>query len=1164
MKKLLYLLLLAPILVLGQSNDQNWVKSTTYKVETDTVFADPTVQQANVQVSYFDGLGRPIQQIAGKQSNTGKDIITHIEYDSFGRQTKEFLPLASGQSSLAYIDGTTASANIVSQYQTWYGDQNPYSEKQLENSPLNRVMKQAAPGNAWFMGSGKEIKFDYQTNHATEVKLFKATANWEATFQLYTTSVTQTTNYAANELYKTVTFDENTPVTGKGTEEFKDKEGKVVLKRTYNGSDPHDTYYIYDQYGNLSYVLPPLAEGVATQTVLNNLGYQYQYDYRNRLVAKKLPGKQWEFIVYDKLDRPVATGPAFSPYSTGVQGWMITQYDVFGRVTQTGWKNLAATSTTRKNYQANITSGTNPFTLTALEVLTKNYYDNYSFAGAPSPLPNLPDSQFGVTPNVKGLQTGTWVKVLDNASSTTAEISYTLYDNKYRPVRSYTKNHLGGYTQVDTNMDWAGRTIYTITKHKRTTTATELLVKDMFTYSPQDKLLVHKQKINALPEQLISSNTYDELGQLTSKNVGGADATGAAGLQKVDYAYNIRGWLKEINKVDNLQDDLFAFKINYNDADTATDLFNGNISETYWKTSTDNKKRKYDYKYDDLNRLLQADYSKQGNTAFNSYLEHLSYDKNGNIKTLLRNGGMDTDGYQFANPIDNLTYMYDTDNKNQLLRVFDATANAQGFKDDTDGSNISIDVAQEPDYKYDANGNMTKDDNKGIKTITYNHLNLPTKITFVNGNFITYLYNAVGQKVNKTVQQSADFIIDKTDYLSGFQYFNEILRFFSHAEGYVNATKNKFDYDFDYVFNYTDHLGNIRLSYSKDINTNALKVIEENHYYPFGLKHTGYNSDVMLYVLEVAPLLKEQPELFARKLKPKQSVDLPANNYKYNGKELQDELGLNTYSYGWREYDPAIGRFNRLDRFSEKYPNYSPYNYAKNNPVRYREMAGDSIWVTTNTNKRGVTNFTIHFTGKVYNTSDTDVDVKAYAKDLKDRMKKAFTGKSGSFTYSADVNITAVSSLSDVKKSDHLLAIVDDVEGKADSDKGGDAGGIATIGGQIAYVEASSNMTWMAEAGIHEWGHNFGLEHNWKDGFTDSKSSTNYMSYSNFKTGSFSVQQLQSIIGGANSGSLNQGSPTQGAPATTNNWFYNNSTTTQPYDFNVKKGDIIPTIIKGN
>lgn len=61
---------------------------------------------------------------------------------------------------------------------------------------------------------------------------------------------------------------------------------------------------------------------------------------------------------------------------------------------------------------------------------------------------------------------------------------------------------------------------------------------------------------------------------------------------------------------------------------------------------------------------------------------------------------------------------------------------------------------------------------------------------------------------------------------------------------------------------------------------------------------------------------------------------------------MQDELGLNTYSYGWREYDPAIGKFNRLDRFSEKYSELSPYNYAANNPLLYREIAGDSINVS--------------------------------------------------------------------------------------------------------------------------------------------------------------------------------------------------------------------------
>lgn len=931
MKKLLYLLLLAPLFVLGQSNDQNWVKSTTYKQASQSAFTNPTIQQANVQVSYFDGLGRPIQQIAGKQSNTGKDIVTHIEYDAFGRQTKEYLPLASGQSNLAYIDGETANANIVSQYQSWYGDQNPYSEKQLENSPLNRVLKQAAPGNAWQMGTGKEIKFDYQTNHATEVKYFKATATWNATFQIYTTSVTQNGNYPANELYKTITFDENTPLTGKGTEEFKDKEGKVILKRTYNAGEAHDTYYIYDQYGNLSFVLSPLAEGGIGQSVLDNLGYQYQYDYRNRLVAKKLPGKQWEYIVYDQLDRPIATGPAFSPYGTGVQGWMVTQYDSFSRVTQTGWKNLSATATSRSSYQATINNGGNDFTLAANDILTKNYYDNYSFAGAPLPMPTtLTDSQLALATNVKGLPTGSWVKVLDNASSTTAEISYILYDSKYRPVRTYTKNHLGGYTQVDTNLDWTGKTMYTLTRHKRTNTANELVVKDMFTYSPQDKLLVHKQKINTLPEQLICSNTYDELGQLISKNVGGSNVTGESGLQKVDYTYNIRGWLKKINEVDGLDNDLFAFKINYEDPENSVALFNGNISETYWKTASDNLKRKYSYQYDDLNRLLEGNYSREGGNFKNSYLETMNYDKNGNIQTMYRNGDNDDVNYEFN--IDNLIYTYDRENKNQLKRVFDASNSPQGFKDDSDGFDDP-----EDDYQYDANGNLTADANKKIQNITYNHLNLPVHIVFETGE-ITYLYNAAGQKLQKSVEGSDSIT---TEYLTGFQYHNEALNHFAHAEGYVDVVEGKFKY----VFNYTDHLGNIRLSYSDANNNNTIsenEILEENHYYPFGLKHSAYNTQHQGYIHQ------EELDKFILLQMPKFAGD-GSYNYRYNSKEWQDELGLNMYDYGARNYDPAIGRWMNVDPLTEKYFYSSPYVYTANNPINLIDRDGQS-WEPINKN----------------------------------------------------------------------------------------------------------------------------------------------------------------------------------------------------------------------
>jgi len=102
---------------------------------------------------------------------------------------------------------------------------------------------------------------------------------------------------------------------------------------------------VYDQYGNLTYVIPPKADATIDASVLNGFCYQYKYDSRNRLVEKKLPGKQWEFIVYDKLDRPVATGPAMSPFKNdSAVGWIIIKYDVFGRPIYSGWNNTACSA----------------------------------------------------------------------------------------------------------------------------------------------------------------------------------------------------------------------------------------------------------------------------------------------------------------------------------------------------------------------------------------------------------------------------------------------------------------------------------------------------------------------------------------------------------------------------------------------------------------------------------------------------------------------------------------------------------------------------------------------------------------------------------------------------------------------------------------------------
>ncbi len=130
--------------------------------------------------------------------------------------------------------------------------------------------------------------------------------------------------------------------------------------------------------------------------------------------------------------------------------------------------------------------------------------------------------------------------------------------------------------------------------------------------------------------------------------------------------------------------------------------------------------------------------------------------------------------------------------------------------------------------------------------------------------------------------------------MDGFQYTNSVLKFSPTAEGYFNMETGK------YIYNYTDHLGNTRLSYTK--NGAGLEIIEESNYYPFGLKHEGYNI----------------------------LTGNPAYNYKYNGKELQ-ETGM--YDYGARMYMPDLGRWGVVDPLAEQYRRYSPYNYTINNPI---------------------------------------------------------------------------------------------------------------------------------------------------------------------------------------------------------------------------------------
>ncbi len=153
-------------------------------------------------------------------------------------------------------------------------------------------------------------------------------------------------------------------------------------------------------------------------------------------------------------------------------------------------------------------------------------------------------------------------------------------------------------------------------------------------------------------------------------------------------------------------------------------------------------------------------------------------------------------------------------------------------------------------------------------------------------------------------------------------YKNGILEFFNHAEGYVEKDTD----GYKYIYQYKDHLGNIRLSYkdaNKDGTITTSEIVEEKNYYPFGLQHKGYNF----------------------------AINGRKHNYGYNGQEFDESLGLNVSEMTFRQYDPAIGRFNVIDAAAELAQNWTPYRFGFNNPVLFSDPSGlwevkDGNWYT--------------------------------------------------------------------------------------------------------------------------------------------------------------------------------------------------------------------------
>ena len=445
------------------------------------------------------------------------------------------------------------------------------------------------------------------------------------------------------------------------------------------------------------------------------------------------------------------------------------------------------------------------------------------------------------------------------------------------------------------------------------TTRTEVYT---YTYDHADRISKVQHSLGSTAITLYDA-TYDNFGRLLTKQYHGTSTN------KLTYTYNLRSWLTGISGT------RFTQNLYYNTG-VGTAKYNGSISSMTWKSGNESTVRGYKFTYDGLDRMLNATYGETAgiSTNANRFSENVTgYDKNGNIKGLQRYGQLSSAAYGM---IDNLTL---TLNGNQLNRVDDAvTASAyNGGFEFKNGANAA------DEYSYDANGNLTKDLNKGISGITYNFLNLPNVVTFSDGSTITYTYGADGTKL-RTVHKIGS-TTTTTDYCGNVVYENGVQKLLLTEEGYVTLSDSKYHY---YL---KDHQGNNRVVISQ-----SGTVEETNHYYPFGGAFAS-TSNV-------------QP-------------------YKYNGKELDSKKGLNWYDYGARHYDAALGRFTTNDRFAEKYYSMSPYQYGANNPVNNIDVNGDTIVVNPNPNGL-IDNVRIFFGFDTKYQKDVKADLQQLKKDDKE------------------------------------------------------------------------------------------------------------------------------------------------------------------------------------
>ena len=851
--------------ILALDENSSWILTKTFQNENS----------GTLDVTYYNGLGLPEQTVQVQASPNGQDIILPIDYDIALRDdAKIYLPYVAVSS-----DGRKQVSPFTDQqefYKRLYGtadSERSFTEKLYEASPLNRVLKQALPG---YVKDHEVVytEFNYRTNTANEVRRLAIGVNDELICGGY---------YDAGMLACTV----STAPDGHIVQNFTDKRGLTLLNRTFDDDEPINTYFVYDDYDRLQWVITP--EGSCRfgdmQTVpkddkfAKDYCYVYTYNDRGLMTEKRMPGREAEYMRYDEGDRLRVSQDG---NLRAKKQWISYSYDALGRVQEQSLAAEIEWTPVRPLVEiiGEPIEFLEPPYLGSSVPLRKYVYDTYPSEVQAAGLDFQPIEGLTATDgeslrydNATGSLTYEKLAVLANDTITGYHQRACYYDYKGRVIQTVERDTEDGILCTSQRYDFVGNLIAQRESYTRAGKTDD--IDRTFTYDDRGRLLSETTQVNG-GELAVVDYEYDELGRLSGRMLGTVE-------EQSDY--DIRSWLTAKSS------ELFDMSLRHS--------YTGNITSWQWQhkgdPSGDGPQNRYEFTYDGLSRLANTDQYVNNEKTRQNVERCLSYDRNGNLQTFIR--------YENGACVSNSTYNY---SGNRLVSYRPGTVFE---REDGDAGEIILPKKgivfplTVQLHEYDANGNVTKDWERGLD-MSYNCLNLLEYASDNDANAINYCYLADGTKLSATTADDCGF-----SYRGSFTYRTDESsqpdRVFESTPFGGGRIVGTVDDETEVRYFLTDHLGSVRA-----VVNSGCEVLERNDYQPFGKRW-------------VTP-----------------SMPVSDNRDRFNGKEDQAFAGLPFSDYGARMYDRERGRWLMQDPKAENFINSSQYCFCGNNPISRIDVNG--------------------------------------------------------------------------------------------------------------------------------------------------------------------------------------------------------------------------------